>query len=193
MTSFAEVPDFVGGILRQRVADWRSVIRLVASDGCYVPSSWHVAHGLGDGVCRPRRSGLRDDDEAERRVQRTFIALRRNSLALLTICERAIWLSQALHRSYDPFRRSSKGKGKSMKILAVSAFAIGLGVAGVTASQAMPLAPLDRSASTDTIRVADGCGPGMHRGPYGHCRPLFSCPPGWHSGPYGFHCFRNRW
>jgi hypothetical protein len=80
-----------------------------------------------------------------------------------------------------------------MKILAISAFAIGLGLAAVTASQAMPLAPLDKSASTDAIRVADGCGPGMHRGPYGHCRPLFSCPPGWHSGPYGFHCFRNRW
>jgi hypothetical protein len=47
----------------------------------------------------PPASGLGwNDDEAERRVQRTFIALRRNSLALLTICERAI-----LHRSEDQF------------------------------------------------------------------------------------------
>jgi hypothetical protein len=126
--------------------------------------------GLGDGVCRPRRP-CGDDDEAERRVQRTFILLRRNSLRY----------------------SSTKRKGRSMKILAISAFAIGLGLAAITASQAMPLAPLDRPVSTDTIRVADGCGSGMHRGPYGHCRPLFSCPPGWHSGPYGFHCFRNRW
>jgi hypothetical protein len=80
-----------------------------------------------------------------------------------------------------------------MKILAISAFAIGLGLAAVTASQAMPLAPLDQSASTDTIRVAGGCGPGWHRGPYGGCRPMFNCPPGWHSGPFGRHCFRNGW
>jgi hypothetical protein len=37
----------------------------------------------------------------------------------------------------------------------------------------------------------DRCGPGMHRGPYGGCRPLFSCPSGWHSGPYGYRCFPN--
>jgi hypothetical protein len=82
-----------------------------------------------------------------------------------------------------------------MKILAASAFAIGLGLMGMPASQAMPLAALDRApaASGDVIRVADGCGPGMHRGPYGACRPLFSCPPGWHSGPYGYRCFRNGW
>jgi hypothetical protein len=80
-----------------------------------------------------------------------------------------------------------------MKILAISAFAIGLGLAAVTASQAMPLAPLDQSALTDTIRVAGGCGPGWHRGPYGGCRPMFNCPPGWHSGPFGRHCFRNGW
>ena len=60
-----------------------------------------------------------------------------------------------------------------------------------SASAAMPLAPLDQAVSTDTIRVAGGCGPGWHRGPYGGCRPMFNCPPGWHSGPYGRHCFRN--
>ncbi len=78
-----------------------------------------------------------------------------------------------------------------MKILGASAFAICLGMAAVSASKAMPLAPLDQSASSDTIRVAQGCGPGWHRGPYGACRPLYSCPPGWHSGPYGKRCFRN--
>ena len=62
-----------------------------------------------------------------------------------------------------------------MKILAASAFVIGLGLVGMSASQAMPLAPLDRAqaASGDVIRVAGGCG------------------PGWHSGPYGRQCFRN--
>jgi len=78
-----------------------------------------------------------------------------------------------------------------MKILAASAFAIGLSLAAVSASRAMPVAPLDQSASTDTIRVAGGCGPGFHRGPYGGCRPMYNCPPGWHSGPFGRRCFRN--
>ena len=78
-----------------------------------------------------------------------------------------------------------------MKMLAVSAFAICLGLAAVSTSRAMPLAPLDQAVSSDTIRVADGCGPGLHRGPYGACRPLYNCPPGWHPGPFGKHCFRN--
>jgi hypothetical protein len=80
-----------------------------------------------------------------------------------------------------------------MKILAASAFAVGLGLMGMSASQAMPLAPLDQAASGDMIRVADGCGPGWHRGPYGACRPRFNCPVGWHPGPYGWRCFRNGW
>jgi hypothetical protein len=79
-----------------------------------------------------------------------------------------------------------------MKILAASAFAIGLGLMAMSA-QAMPVAPLDQSASSDTIRVAGGCGPGFHRGPYGGCRPMYNCPPGWHPGPYGRRCFRNGW
>jgi hypothetical protein len=82
-------------------------------------------------------------------------------------------------------------KGTSMKILAASAFAIGLSLAAVSVSTAMPVAPLDRSVAADTIRVAGGCGPGWHRGPYGGCRPMYNCPPGWHSGPFGRRCFRN--
>ena len=79
-----------------------------------------------------------------------------------------------------------------MKILTASAFAIGLSLMAMSASQAMPLAPLDQTASANVIRVADGCGPGFHRGPYGACRPLYNCPPGWHPGPYGKQCFPNR-
>jgi hypothetical protein len=88
-------------------------------------------------------------------------------------------------------RVAAREKEKSMKMLVASAFAICLGVAAISAAQAMPVAPLDRSASTDTIRVAGGCGPGGHRGPYGACRPMYNCPPGWHSGPFGRRCFRN--
>ena len=80
-----------------------------------------------------------------------------------------------------------------MKLLAASAFALGISFAAITASQAMPVAPLDQTgaASGEVIRVAGGCGWGFHRGPYGGCRPMYNCPPGWHSGPYGRHCFRN--
>jgi hypothetical protein len=78
-----------------------------------------------------------------------------------------------------------------MKIIAASAFAIGLGLMAVSTSQAMPISPVDKSASNEIIRVAQGCGPGMHRGPGGMCRPLYNCPPGWHTGPYGKECFRN--
>jgi hypothetical protein len=79
-----------------------------------------------------------------------------------------------------------------MKLLAASAFAIGLGLAGITASQAMPLGPVvDQGPSAEVILVAGGCGFGWHRGPYGGCRPMYNCPPGWHSGPFGRHCFRN--
>ena len=81
-----------------------------------------------------------------------------------------------------------------MKIVAASLLSLGLGLAAVPASQAMPLAPLgpSQAAAEDIIQVAQGCGPGFHRGPYGACRPLYSCPPGWHPGPFGRRCFPNR-
>jgi hypothetical protein len=81
-----------------------------------------------------------------------------------------------------------------MKYLAASVLALGLGLAAVSASQAMPITPLagGQAANGEIIQVAQGCGPGFHRGPYGACRPLYSCPPGWHPGPYGKQCFPNR-
>jgi hypothetical protein len=81
-----------------------------------------------------------------------------------------------------------------MKILAASALAVGLGFAAISVSRAMPIAPLDPSqaAASDTIQIAQGCGPGWHRGPYGACRPLYNCPPGWHTGPFGRRCVPNR-
>jgi hypothetical protein len=89
--------------------------------------------------------------------------------------------------------RTPQEREISVKLLVASAFAIGLSLAAISASSAMPLAPLDQSVASDTIRVAGGCGPGFHRGPYGGCRPMFNCPPGWHPGPYGRRCFRNGW
>lgn len=81
-----------------------------------------------------------------------------------------------------------------MKLLAASVLALGMGLAAVSASQAMPVAPLGstQAAAEDVIQVAQGCGPGWHRGPYGRCRPLYSCPRGWHPGPFGRRCFPNR-
>ena len=78
-----------------------------------------------------------------------------------------------------------------MKFLAASAVALGLSLAAMTASQAMPLAPPAQAFSAEIIQVSGGCGPYGHRGPYGGCRPVYNCPPGWHSGPYGQRCFRN--
>jgi hypothetical protein len=78
-----------------------------------------------------------------------------------------------------------------MKMLVASAFAIGLSLMAISASPAMPVYPVDKAASNDVIRVAQGCGPGWHRGPAGACRPLYNCPPGWHPGPFGRRCFRN--
>lgn len=77
-----------------------------------------------------------------------------------------------------------------MRMFAVSVFAIGLGLMTASA-QAMPIYPVDKSAANEITRVAQGCGPGFHRGPYGACRPLYNCPRGWHTGPYGKRCFRN--
>ncbi len=59
-------------------------------------------------------------------------------------------------------------------------------------AQAMPVAP-SGAPQGEIINVAQGCGPGRHRGPWGHCRALYTCPPGWHTGPYGKVCTRNRW
>lgn len=78
-----------------------------------------------------------------------------------------------------------------MRLLAASLLSLGLGLAAVSASQAMPVAPIAPS-QPEVIQVAQGCGPGMHRGPAGYCRPLYTCPPGWHTGPYGKQCFPNR-
>jgi hypothetical protein len=85
----------------------------------------------------------------------------------------------------------SKSKGDLMNKLVSIVFAAGLALL-TTGAQAMPLAAIDASNGAVIIQVAQGCGPGGHRGRFGHCRPLYDCPPGWHTGRYGVHCFRNQ-
>lgn len=53
-------------------------------------------------------------------------------------------------------------------ILAAAAFAF----AGLGAAHAMPMAPLGTADTAEIIQVAQGCGPGYARGPYGRCRPM---------------------
>jgi hypothetical protein len=57
-----------------------------------------------------------------------------------------------------------------MKTLLAAAFVISA-IAGFGAANAMPLAPVAPTANADIIQVAQGCGPGFHRGPGGGCRP----------------------
>jgi len=51
-------------------------------------------------------------------------------------------------------------------------FVFGISIIGIVVAQAMPFhsAP---AGSTIQIQVADGCGIGVHRGPYGECNPIY--------------------
>jgi hypothetical protein len=79
-----------------------------------------------------------------------------------------------------------------MHRIASLAVVLSLGLSTVAAT-AMPVAPDPLKDNSAVSQVRYDCGPGMTRGPYGHCRPRFTCPPGWHPGPAGWHCFRNHW
>ena len=77
-----------------------------------------------------------------------------------------------------------------MRYVASLAIAAGLGFSSISA-QALPFSPEGLTGDSMISKVRYDCGPGMTRGPYGHCRPRFTCPDGWHPGPHGWHCFRN--
>ena len=68
-------------------------------------------------------------------------------------------------------------------ILAAGAFLV-LASSGLRAA---PIAPAGASANSDVVLVAEGCGRGWHRGPYGGCQRNVS--PNWPCwyvrGPYG--------
>ena len=58
-------------------------------------------------------------------------------------------------------------------------FAMALGLAGLAgAAQAMPLAADAGASAAGITLIAQGCGPGMHRGPRGGCLPNY--------GPRGY-------
>jgi hypothetical protein len=57
---------------------------------------------------------------------------------------------------------------------------------GADIANAVPMTPLVSAQDSDVIRVAGGCGLGMHRGPYGGCRQNYA-DPGAHACPRGFH------
>jgi hypothetical protein len=63
-------------------------------------------------------------------------------------------------------RICNPGRKRMNKIIAL-AFILGMSAGAV---QAMPAAP-GQNPDSVIIRVAGGCGPGFHRGPYGGCRP----------------------
>jgi hypothetical protein len=102
-----------------------------------------------------------------------------------------------VHRAHGALVGLIATKGTDMRaILLATSFAVSMGViglAGISTSQAMPVAPLDQAAAEASViaTTAGGCGWLGHRGPYGHCRPMYSCPPGWHPGPFGRNCYRN--
>jgi len=67
-------------------------------------------------------------------------------------------------------------------------FAAGLGGMMATAplqAQALPVSSADfLGASSEVTRIAGGCGPGWHRGPFGYCRRNWGPLPG-----YGVRCW----
>ena len=72
----------------------------------------------------------------------------------------------------------------------IAAAFLGSALLGAGIAEALPLRPL-AAENTDIVRVAGGCGPGWHRGPYGGCRrnwanpAAHACPRGYHIGPNG--------
>jgi hypothetical protein len=75
-----------------------------------------------------------------------------------------------------------------MRTIIATVFALAALTAGASA---MPLAQIAPANEASIIRVAGGCGPGWHRGPYGGCLRNYAnpaahaCPRGFHVGPGG--------
>jgi hypothetical protein len=111
---------------------------------------------------------------------------------------------------------ATKGsKQMPMKFASAAAAAVLAAVVSFNA-QALPVAAFQSGQAEPLVTlVAGGCGPGFHRGPYGHCRanreavvvvpgapvvvepvaPVVvapvACPPGFHLGPRGRACHPN--
>lgn len=75
------------------------------------------------------------------------------------------------------------------KFVLASLFVVGL----AASAQAAMVAPSLEKGPAVTL-VAEGCGPGMWRGPHGMCHPYAQgrfCPRGYHLGPEGHRCWPN--
>jgi hypothetical protein len=66
-----------------------------------------------------------------------------------------------------------------MRTLLATVMFVGVGLAGISASHAMPAASAFLPQSSAITQVEGGCGPGGFRDRYGVCRPR-----GWHPAPY---------
>jgi hypothetical protein len=79
---------------------------------------------------------------------------------------------------------------RKLSLAATVALLSGLSIAGASA---MPLGPTDQPSATEQtgnpnlVLVAEGCGIGFHRGPWGGCRPNISpaWPCHWVRTPWG--------
>ncbi|GJD51324.1 hypothetical protein OPKNFCMD_4078 [Methylobacterium crusticola] len=67
------------------------------------------------------------------------------------------------------------------KLAGLAALALG-GLAAAPAANAAPAGPGLLAPEAPVTRVAQGCGPGFARGPYGRCRPVYG------RGGYGRGC-----
>jgi len=77
------------------------------------------------------------------------------------------------------------------KLVFASALAC-LGLAAAVPAQAMPFPPLGDEAPPALTLTAGGCGIGMHRGPYGGCRPNGGgAYYGYHPYAYGYHPYAH--
>jgi hypothetical protein len=116
----------------------------------------------------------------------------------VTLCSNSLKLrSSFLDRRR--FARRLIGSNRNWRALMTSvtkisllAAALALGLATAAGAAVIP-APTGNGDGV-VVKVAEGCGPGFWRGPYGHCHPFAvnrACPPGYHLGRLGRRCWPN--
>jgi hypothetical protein len=76
-------------------------------------------------------------------------------------------------------------------ILTLAATATGFAV--TVPAQAMPFPSVSEARPGVTL-IAQGCGPGWYRGPYGRCHPMGYAPPAPYYRPYPYvHPYPHCW
>jgi hypothetical protein len=77
-------------------------------------------------------------------------------------------------------------------VMKIRLLAAALGFAVATAASAAVIPAPIAGEDGVVVKVAENCGPGFWRGPYGHCHPFAvnrACPPRYHLGPDGRRCW----